>query len=876
LTRPACRGPRSAGAWTTLLAASAAACISLAARAAAEPADPAKLRLAEARALQEKGSLREAQKLYESLLPDLEARKDLAELGSVLNGLSQIATAQGDYDRAAARGRDAAETYRKVGDRSGQTRAVNNIGAAEAYRGDYPQALEHFEVALALSRATDDREAEVEELNNIGSVFFLQARYLDALRSYRSALDRVDQAAGAPWHPRRQRLTISNLAALFQRLGGYEQALDLHRQLQRSPQALGPSEQAQLLTNLGVLYRRLEDPFKALETYQAAKQLFARGQHLDGEISVLKNIGIVQALDLDDLSAALEAFTSALELAEKSGNRREAMQVHLYRGEALLRLGETEAATRDLEAALASATELGTKEESWKALYGLGRVARRKGQDELAAAQFRQAIAGIESVRSKLQLSTLKTDFLADKRDVYDALIELLTERPHTAEIFNLLERSRARTFQDRLQERAQAGGAASATLAAVQARLDGRTLLLEYWVTSRAAAVVWVTREASGIVRIPTSPGDLAEASAFAQELSSGSGDGWRRASEKLGKRLLSGIDQLARPDLRHLIIVPDGALSALPFEALQAAGETGSLLIDRFDVSYVPSASIVLRDPPGLRDSWSLPWDRRLLAFGDPLVSARGPGVLSQAIPADELRGRLVTSAEEVREIARIGGGRAELHLGAGNAKKYLLKGSARGVPLLHLSTHATADDTNPERSRIAFTAERPEDPADYLFLKEVYDLDLRGVDLATLSACDTERGKVIRGEGLQGFSRALLSAGSRSTVTTLWRVADRPTTELMKQFYFQLGRREPKAEALRLAKLRFLRSGTVLQHPRHWAAFVLTGDGLRPVPPAFPWNGLLAPVALLLLAAGVLVGLRKPRTARSMARAASIAGS
>ncbi len=123
MTRPASRGPRSAGAWTTLLAA-AVACISQAARAAAEPADPAQLRLAEARALQQKGALREAQKLYESFLPDLEKGKDLPELGSVLNGLSQIATAQGDYDRAAARGRDAAETYRKVGDRSGQTRAV--------------------------------------------------------------------------------------------------------------------------------------------------------------------------------------------------------------------------------------------------------------------------------------------------------------------------------------------------------------------------------------------------------------------------------------------------------------------------------------------------------------------------------------------------------------------------------------------------------------------------------------------------------------------------------------------------------------------------------------------------------------------------------
>ena len=60
-------------------------------------------------------------------------------------------------------------------------------------------------------------------------------------------------------------------------------------------------------------------------------------------------------------------------------------------------------------------------------------------------------------------------------------------------------------------------------------------------------------------------------------------------------------------------------------------------------------------------------------------------------------------------------------------------------------------------------------PGGPADYLFLREIYDLDLAGVQLVTLSACDTERGKVIRGEGVEGFSRALLAAGSASAITT-----------------------------------------------------------------------------------------------------------
>ena len=85
-------------------------------------------------------------------------------------------------------------------------------------------------------------------------------------------------------------------------------------------------------------------------------------------------------------------------------------------------------------------------------------------------------------------------------------------------------------------------------------------------------------------------------------------------------------------------------------------------------------------------------------------------------------------------------------------------------------------------------------------------------------------------------------------------------------MKQLYFELGKREPKAEALRLAKLRFLRSGTALRHPRFWAAFVLNGDGLRPVSRPIPWTGLLAPAALALLALAAVSGRRTRRAGRA----------
>jgi len=818
-------------------------------------------RFEEARALQEKGLYREARKAYESLLPQLRAQKNEPDLATALNKLSLIASEQGDYGLAIAWARESADLFHKMSDRNGEARAINNLGVGELNRGDYCSAKLHFKQALGLYQKINDREGEIEQFNNIGNACYFKGRYLDALEAYEAAMTRVERAAGEPWSARRRQLTAVNLATLFQRLGREERALHFYQQAQQGPQALQPNEEAQLYSNLGVMYRRLGDPVKALEIYRQAHEIFARRGHKGGQGGVLINIGIALALDLGDLTGALESFTDALTLAEQTLNRRRAMQARLYRGESLLRLNQVDAARKEFEAAMVAAKELGTAEEEWKAVYGLGRIAELVGDNEKAAAYFRQAIARIESIRSRLQLSPLKAEFLGDKRDVYDSLINLLLNNPDAAELFNLMEKSRARTFQDRLQQ-PEGGSSTSAQksmLDQVRNRLDDATLLLEFWVGPRGAAVVWVTREAFGIARHSLSPADVDEVSAFLQDLPTGSGKVWRKQSERLGKLLLSGIEPLARPGLQHLLVVPDGVLSAVPFEVLRAGRGDSSLLIEQFDITYLPSSSILLRAAPDRGRVRHFPWHRELLALGDPIPSNRADPTLSDVLPGDELRERLPTSAAEVQAIARLSSGRSEIHLGADDLKKYLLEGKASGVPLLHLSSHATADTDNPERSRILFSSEDKDSRPDYLFLREVYELDLRGVELAILSACDTERGKMIPGEGVQGFSRALLSAGSSATVTTLWRVADQPTSEFMKQFYYALGQGKTKAEALRWAKLKFFRSGATLEHPRYWAAFVLNGDGFRPITRAFSWSVLLGPLAAALVLVSVVAHRR-----------------
>ncbi len=498
------------------------------------------------------------------------------------------------------------------------------------------------------------------------------------------------------------------------------------------------------------------------------------------------------------------------------------------------------------ESALSEASKLGTVEEEWKALYGLGKIAEQHGDPALAEGKYHDAVEKIESMRSKIQLSRLKSDFLADKRDVYDAMIKLLLGRNDTAAAFAYIERSRARVFQDSFYH--EKSLTETLSLQATQSRLDPAMVLIEFWVGPDMIAAVWLTRDAAGIVQRKISPSEMKVLVSLVGSLPESLGDNWPAQFEKLLAFMPEGLTSVWNDRHPHVLIVPDNFLALIPFELTTA--ESGQPLLEKHDVTYLPSAVLLARGIDSQSERFQFPWRKQLTAFGNPAVVANGGDLLVTS--NEQGPGVLRGSVEEVQQIARMSAGRTQVFLSSADRKPSFLKAIYPNPALLHVSTHAIADMDAPERSRLLFSPDQPGQANNYLFLKELYDLDLRSVSLATFSACDTERGRMVPGEGVQAFSRALLSAGSRSTLTTLWRVPDQPTADFMKQFYFfLLKEHKPKAEALRLAKLQFLHSQTALSHPRYWAAFVLNGDGATPVPRFIPWQALSMPVPILVLA-------------------------
>jgi CHAT domain-containing protein len=767
---------------------------------------------------------------------------------------AEVALSSGKYESAMDDASEAARLFAAQGDQSSQGDALNVLGRAYSYRGHQESALGAFQRALQAARQTHDLNGEIGRLNNIGSIYFFQGRYFEALTSYEQALERVRRTAREPWNPRRRVLTLVNLAVLYEQLGQDNRALDLYNEARRDPSALPASEQAQLLSNVGTLYRRLGDPGKALSSYLEAERLFKQEKHADAEIHVLHNIGIARAQDLADLKGALAAFTRALARSERISNDPQTTLGYLFRGETYLRMGYHPEARADFERAASLAERTGASEEHWTALYGLGRIQQANGERAAALASFRRAIAEIESLRSQLTSPTLKSEFLASKRDVYDASTALLLEQPQPPleEAFDLIERARARNFKETLPVEH-----ARTSLRQLQSRLDGSTVLLEYWLAKDRAATLWITRSGAGLASHAMNAADLEAITALGKFPAADMERSWPDLSLRAGQALLSGIEALHDPRMKKVVIVPDGALQFLPFEILKASSSQPSLL-ERFTTWYVPSAAAVTSPR---KQSWfpHFPWERQLAAFGDPLVPDA-----SAKLPSDEQWDRLRYSGDEVRQIARLLPGASELHLSAANTKRNLLQPGHARPPILHISTHAAVDLADPDRSRIFFTPEN-ERGSGYLFRREVQKLKLAGLDLVTLSACETERGRLVRGEGVQSFSRAFLGAGAAATVTTLWRVADQPTAEFMKQFYFQLAKGQTKAEALRAAKLKFLRSNTPLAEPGYWASFVLNGDGDAALPHYLPWSIVTGVGASLAIVGLVWIGYINSRRQR-----------
>src|SRR5262249_49470833 len=257
-----------------------------------------------------------------------------------------------------------------------------------------------------------------------------------------------------------------------------------------------------------------------------------------------------------------------------------------------------------------------------------------------------------------------------------------------------------------------------------------------------------------------------------------------------------------------------PDGVLHSLPFETLGSSGPRRRLLVEDFAVSYVPSATVLaaLGAPSALP-----PASSAVLAIADPSIAAEL--LRSESVDGESFDlSPLPDAAREAAAVARFGDRASELDVGLRASESRIEERPLEGFRVLHFATHALLSRRVPSRSALLLAAEGGHDGL--LTAREIYRLSLRA-DLVALSGCQTARGRILAGEGVQSLAHAFFHAGARSVVASLWDVSDRRTADLMAGFYEHLARGEPKALALRSVKLDLLRRDPQLA-PRYWAPF------------------------------------------------------
>jgi len=305
----------------------------------------------------------------------------------------------------------------------------------------------------------------------------------------------------------------------------------------------------------------------------------------------------------------------------------------------------------------------------------------------------------------------------------------------------------------------------------------------------------------------------------------------------KKLYKLLIAQFEDKLRKNIKKIIIIPDRNLYYLPFETLiqetqarkKEKEKNLKYIIEDYEISYAFSASSLIHL---LERKFPTKPNKDLLAIGDPLIFGSREfltgsliyGYWHYFVRKYEFH-PLVYASKEIKSISR---------LFKKNSKKIFLKEKAteRNIKklklsdfkIIHFATHGLLDGENWWRTALLLSPEKITIEDGFLQIRELFNLELNS-DLVVLSACQTARGKLEKGEGIIGLGKAFFYAGTRSIISTLWEINDKSTAQFMKYFYQLLVDGKPKGEALRLAKLKFINSK--YGHPFYWASFVLYGD-------------------------------------------------
>lgn len=317
--------------------------------------------------------------------------------------------------------------------------------------------------------------------------------------------------------------------------------------------------------------------------------------------------------------------------------------------------------------------------------------------------------------------------------------------------------------------------------------------------------------------------------------------------------------------PDtVQNLIIIPDGELAYIPFDAfLEKLPPRGpeinyqklSYLINRYVIRYEYSLALT----NSLRREGNV-------AKGNMLAFAfSGTNVLDKDLAGAAARSygeNLPGSSREISAIASVMEGK---YLFGADASEANFKKHGSDYRILHFALHGMASDST-SLARLLFKSEGDSLNDGVLYPYELYNMKLNS-ELVVLSACETGVGKMQDGEGTYSMARGFVYAGCPSVIMTLWKVNDHSAAIIMAEFYRNLSRGLAIDASLRLSKLHYIREATAIgAHPSQWATAIPLGRMSAINKPLTVAQILMWTLLLITLTTGIVFFLLKRATSLS----------
>lgn len=830
----------------------------------------------------------------------------------LLENRGKLSRLTGDYAGALQDADAAAGIARTLDDEVGALHIEDEIGVIHLLQGELQPAFDAYQDVLGLNRLNPADPIIGFAETDLGNLY----HQLGADTQARDMLMRAQEFWKSHPYLIGELATLDQQGNLAIDSGDLVQASEIYQHgLELAQAAKTKREEVFFLLGMGRIASDRRQFVPAADYFERASRLAASLAAPDAIVEIHIAQGDL-ALDNHQAQDAESHYRQALELAEQNFNHAGTITAQAGLARASWILGRDLEARQYMEQALAGieSTRDVIQEISLRTAYFSSRhsyydlaieILMHLDQQHPGAGYDEEALDTAERARARFLLEQMEragaeveqnTDpaLAASRartlRDLHLAEASLANLRSgessekaqsvHKRVAELLEEEDRIEAAIDKIRERNSPGAIAAATpalsltqvhpAAELQHQLGSATGLLEYW-TGKNASYLWVITSAS--LRSHTLPnsevmkslalrlgtelqkpfaGTPVSAESFAMSLN--------HAEQKFEATALRLGSVLLPPrlvgNLHTLLVVGDGPLLSVPFEALRIAhaGAAGGIYLqETYSVVREPSIQVLL-------DLWkrheqSQPM--KIAVIADPVFAANDPRLLKQAAvnsgpksenppsnprvsngPAStdwthltgsaQLR-RLSFAGPEAAEIASLAGpNRSDLASGFSANVEHVRSLDWKGYTIAHFATHALLNPSHPELAGIALSAVNAlgTPQPGILWLSDIYDLHMP-IGMVVLSACQTSNGKLLPGEGLIGVSHAFFVAGARRVLGSLWDVDDAATEQLMRLFYTGLLQRAwSPAEALRRAQIE-LSKDSRWKNPYYWAGFTIEGD-------------------------------------------------